>query len=266
MTTEGFGTCLKYCTFVFNLIFFLAGGALVGVGIWMAVDRNFLTSIIGTALYTVVCVVIIACGAISLFIAFFGCCGAINENRCMLMTYFVFLLVILILLLVGGILAVVFRTTLTNSMQSAMDDSLKNRYGYNLNEELNQAITQGWDMAQDRLQCCAIANKGWKIYRQTNWYKYWPDQNNKPWVPESCCTKDAQFRYLNTKICQFGTGMPPATETGAKNDYLHYTGCYEAGINFLYQHAYIMIGLGFGVIFLLIVGMIFSMCLYRNLD
>lgn len=65
----------------------IAGGALLGVGILYkvgydeitdAIPNNFNLEFAPTATIVV--------GAIVFVIAFFGCCGAIRENRCMLIT------------------------------------------------------------------------------------------------------------------------------------------------------------------------------------
>ena len=50
----------------------------------MAVDRNFITYMVGTDLYAVAIFMILAGGGIIFAISFLGCCGSITENRCML--------------------------------------------------------------------------------------------------------------------------------------------------------------------------------------
>ena len=60
---------------------------MLGVGIWVEVagssvrDVMYINPMIFDAVY-----IIIAVGAILIVIAFLGCCGAVNENRCMLGT------------------------------------------------------------------------------------------------------------------------------------------------------------------------------------
>uniref|UniRef100_A0A8C2XQP7 Tetraspanin n=1 Tax=Cyclopterus lumpus TaxID=8103 RepID=A0A8C2XQP7_CYCLU len=49
----------------------------------------------------------IAIGVIIMLLGFLGCCGAIRENRCLLLIFFVSLLVIFVLLLALGILGAV---------------------------------------------------------------------------------------------------------------------------------------------------------------
>lgn len=59
----------------------LAGAALLGVGIWAAVSANAFKDLISSEglIYAVIVV-----GAVIFLIGFLGCCGAVNENKCLL--------------------------------------------------------------------------------------------------------------------------------------------------------------------------------------
>jgi hypothetical protein len=57
---------------------------LLGVAIWMGVDRNFMTFIIGNNLYAAAVFIVLACGAIIFFISFLGCCGVVLDKSRML--------------------------------------------------------------------------------------------------------------------------------------------------------------------------------------
>ncbi|TKS90450.1 Tetraspanin-8 [Collichthys lucidus] len=96
--------CIKYLLFFFNLLFWISGCIILGVSIYLKVskDGNQITneSLPGIDL-------MIAIGVIIMVLGFLGCCGAIKENRCMLLMFFVSLLVIFILLLAAGILGAV---------------------------------------------------------------------------------------------------------------------------------------------------------------
>ena len=64
----------------------LFGGTVLGIGIWMAVDRAFLTFIIGTDLYAVAIYMVLIGGGLVFLFTILGCFGAVTENRCMLWT------------------------------------------------------------------------------------------------------------------------------------------------------------------------------------
>ena len=52
----------------------------------MAVDRAFLTFIIGTDLYAVAIYMVLIGGGLVFLFTILGCFGAVTENRCMLWT------------------------------------------------------------------------------------------------------------------------------------------------------------------------------------
>jgi len=75
------------------LPFQLAGVAILGVGIWVKVDSGSILNFLGkiedapAELSQVLNVgyLLIAVGALLVVIGFLGCCGAVKENKCMLL-------------------------------------------------------------------------------------------------------------------------------------------------------------------------------------
>jgi hypothetical protein len=61
----------------------MCGLTLLGVGIWISVDRNFLSSLLRAELYASAAYLCIGSGIVIIVIAFFGCCGARTENKCL---------------------------------------------------------------------------------------------------------------------------------------------------------------------------------------
>ncbi|KAJ8411246.1 hypothetical protein AAFF_G00172520 [Aldrovandia affinis] len=96
--------CIKYCLFFFNLLFWISGCIILGVSIYLKVskDGNKITNVAVPGID-----LLIAIGVIIMVLGFLGCCGAIKENKCMLLLFFIGLLVIFILLLAAGILGAV---------------------------------------------------------------------------------------------------------------------------------------------------------------
>lgn len=72
----------------------LAGAAILGVGVWVEVDSSsllgFLDGVEGApeelSHLAHVGYLLIGVGAVLLVIGFLGCCGAIRESKCMLLT------------------------------------------------------------------------------------------------------------------------------------------------------------------------------------
>lgn len=72
----------------------LAGVVILGVGVWVKVDSGSLLGLVedmdgapsGLSQLANVAYLLIAVGAVLLLIGFLGCCGAVKESRCMLLT------------------------------------------------------------------------------------------------------------------------------------------------------------------------------------
>ncbi|KAF3846800.1 hypothetical protein F7725_003878, partial [Dissostichus mawsoni] len=111
---------LKAMMVVFNGIIFLAGAAILGVGIWVKVDSGSILSFLGKienapaelSQLLNVGYLLIAIGALLLVIGFLGCCGAVKESKCMLLLFFVIVLVVFIAEVAGAVVILVFRPLL----------------------------------------------------------------------------------------------------------------------------------------------------------
>ncbi|XP_025784024.1 CD82 antigen [Puma concolor] len=96
----------KYFLFLFNLLFFILGAVILGFGVWILADRSSFISVLQTSSSSlkVGASVFIGVGAVTMFMGFLGCIGAIKEVRCLLGLYFAFLLLILIAQVTAGAL------------------------------------------------------------------------------------------------------------------------------------------------------------------
>ncbi|KAM3832543.1 CD9 antigen [Vipera latastei] len=97
MPVKGGTKCIKYLLFGFNFVFWLAGTAVLGIGLWLRFDSQtkdiFQSEENNTSFYTGI-YILIGAGALIMLVGFLGCCGAIQESQCMLGLFFTFLLVI----------------------------------------------------------------------------------------------------------------------------------------------------------------------------
>ncbi|XP_076026100.1 CD81 protein-like [Genypterus blacodes] len=101
MAVAGCTKCIKYMLFFFNFIFWLAGGVILGVALWLRHDSQTSNLLIlqfegnqapGTFYISVY--ILIAVGAVMMLVGFLGCYGAIQESQCLLGTFFFFLVVL----------------------------------------------------------------------------------------------------------------------------------------------------------------------------
>ncbi|XP_043943111.1 CD9 antigen [Protopterus annectens] len=104
MPVKGGVKCIKYLLFGFNFIFWLAGTAVLGIGLWLRFDSQTksLFSNGDSSFYTGV-YILIGAGALMMLVGFLGCCGAIQESTCMLGLFFMFLLIIFGVEIAAGI-------------------------------------------------------------------------------------------------------------------------------------------------------------------
>nr|KAF6371003.1 tetraspanin 9 [Myotis myotis] len=100
--------CLKYMMFLFNLIFWLCGCGLLGVGIWLSVSQGNFATFSPSFPSLSAANLVIAIGTIVMVTGFLGCLGAIKENKCLLLSFFIVLLVILLAELILLILFFVY--------------------------------------------------------------------------------------------------------------------------------------------------------------
>ncbi|NXF96663.1 CD9 protein, partial [Eubucco bourcierii] len=106
MPVKGGTKCIKYLLFGFNFIFWLAGTAVLAIGLWLRFDSQtksiFELESNNTTFYTGV-YILIGAGALMMLVGFLGCCGALQESQCMLGLFFLFLFVIFALEIAAAI-------------------------------------------------------------------------------------------------------------------------------------------------------------------
>ncbi|XP_060936944.1 tetraspanin-9 [Limanda limanda] len=152
--------CLKYLLFFFNLLFWLSGCIILGVSIYLKVSKDA-NKITNTAMPGID--LMIAIGVIIMLLGFLGCCGAIKENRCMLLLFFISLLLIFILLVAAGILGAVGESKVKDLVMVELEKLTP------LSKQ-PQNVRDDVETLQRELKCCGIL-KG-----AADWTK----------VPDSC--------------------------------------------------------------------------------
>ena len=73
--------------FSFNLIFFIGGCGILGLGIWLKVEKEDYMELTSFNFVSTANIAI-AVGVIIVLVAFLGCCGAINEVAPMLLAFY----------------------------------------------------------------------------------------------------------------------------------------------------------------------------------
>ncbi|XP_051570204.1 tetraspanin-1-like [Myxocyprinus asiaticus] len=230
---------LKATMFLFNGIIFLAGSAILGVGIWVKVDSGSVLSALqkvqgapgelGQLLN--VGYLLIAVGAVLLILGFLGCCGAVRESRCMLLLFFIIILIVFIAEVAGVIVILVFKPLAESLIQRVGDEAVKN---IRKNFGKNKDITGLWNTTMATLKCCGFFNytdfTGSPFVNETGTY------------PSQCCSRSS---------CNATTAMNSTV-----------SGCFGTLKKLIDDNAVIIIAVALGIAALELAAMIVSMTLY----
>lgn len=162
----GFCSCtVKFLMVVFNAICSLAGIAILVVGVVMKTRSHSFRHLMPEQVAST-SIALIILGVIIFMIPFFGCCGAVREDTCMVKTYGIALLVILICEIAVGITAFVYRTQVGNTVQKEASIYFRNYTANNATVDRIQIDWKccGFDGPTDYntslpLSCCPKPNK-----------------------------------------------------------------------------------------------------------
>lgn len=226
----GCGTSfVKYVLFFFNLVVALLGLAVIGVGVafllnWAPIKQELQTHL------TVAPWVFIVIGAIMFVIAFFGCCGAIRESHCMVVTYAIFLLVIIIMQVILAVLLFTYGDSIKDGLKKGIDGLWNKR-------QHDPATNEVFNSIQAQLKCCG--NDGAYNYGSAT-------------LDKSCC--DMESFAGQTLGCTIANAN---------------TGCRERIADLYEKWNKPIAGIAIGIACIEVVGALFSLCLansIRNMD
>ncbi|NWV03876.1 TSN8 protein, partial [Ptilonorhynchus violaceus] len=200
----------------------VCGCIILGVSIWIRVSKDAqqvnACSHTSTILFAGVDM-LIAVGSIIMILGFLGCCGAVKESRCMLLLFFIGLLLILILQVTGGILGAVYRSQIEASLNVTLMGSVN----------ALQSSTEDSKVFQDKFQkfekknkCCGLLNG----------YQDWGNNFKNPSLKVCQCELEEQSSDLCTKV---------------QSRYIYKTPCGEVIIKYFKDHLLIIMGIAFGL-------------------
>jgi len=217
-------TFTKYVVFFFNFLFAIIGIGMVVTG--FGVHTKFVSyhDFIDYDL-TPYPILLIIVGFAVFLIAFFGCCGAIKENTCMLFLYSIILLMIVLFQI--GIVAAAFskKAELEQLVDKRLMDTLKK-------SKETRPFFESWDLLQNELHCCGV-------YSKNDWTGVF--ESNR--MPGACCHK-----AIDDKTCSIQD--------------VTYPGCKTAFIDYLNSNMYTVAIFAIVVASVQVLAIIFSCCLY----
>lgn len=143
--------CVKYALFVFCLVAWILG---LTAFIWGIVART--TGSFGPLDQHLPAVnsganLLITVGFFIMLVATLGCCGAIRESQCMLMSFFFSIFMCFTLLMAAGLWAVAWQPRLSVHLFSSLEKLV---YNYKLNEEPDDIKLL--EFIQTKFACCGV--------------------------------------------------------------------------------------------------------------
>lgn len=223
-------TTIKYLLFMFNFLFFISGIAVLTIGsIVKAKEPDY--AYIGKDVFGV-SILLIVVGLLVAAIAFLGCCGAVRESRCMLYSFAGLLCLIFVMEFAGGIAAFVYKDALTAEAEKSLNSSI-----YEYTNSTGDVVKKQWDEMQSQLKCCGTFN-----------YTDWKNVLKNDSVPISCCLKE------EAKCGDGKVSMVNATG-------IYTTGCVDQIVDYVKSQAMLIGGIGIGIAFIQILGIVFACCL-----
>lgn len=165
---QGGMSCIKYILGVFNLAFFLSSIGMIALCSQAIGMPSSLEKILDLNTVYLICIIVAA--VMLLILSFLGCCGALRENHCMLISYGTLLLLIMVIEIALGVMVILYRYKVENYATEGMNKFLdKYQFGGNNTETLII------DDLQLNIKCCGAINA-------SDWMK---KAEHK--IPESCC-------------------------------------------------------------------------------
>ncbi|MCJ8738561.1 hypothetical protein PDJAM_G00037120 [Pangasius djambal] len=239
MASECCLSVTKYFLFLFNLICFLLGLSLLGMGLWIIFsESSFLIPdppYLSKSLFTVL---LFISGSVTMLLGFFGSLGALKEIRCMLAVYFILLTVLLAAQIIGTVLFFTQRSAFENSLEGHVIDIIKS---FGKNDSSLQYFQTSLEFVQREAQCCG-----------------WNGKNDWDNPPCSCLyintTVNALFQSSNICPCPLPSNY--TCEVYEQN-------CSKIIKDWLDGHLMIIFGVVLALALVEICGTILSMCLYN---
>ncbi|EHH22965.1 hypothetical protein EGK_06328 [Macaca mulatta] len=224
-------SCMKYLMFVFNFFIFLGGACLLAIGIWVMVDpTGFREIVAANPLLLTGAYILLAMGGLLFLLGFLGCCGAVRENKCLLLFFFLFILIIFLAELSAAILAFIFRENLTREF---FTKELTKHYQGNNDTDVFSAT---WNSVMITFGCCGV--NGPEDFKFASVFRLLTLDSEE--VPEACCRREPQSRdgvLLSREECLLGRSL-----------FLNKQGCYTVILNTFETYVYLAGALAIGVL------------------
>ncbi|XP_042718109.1 CD151 antigen isoform X2 [Chrysemys picta bellii] len=146
--------CLKYLLFIFNFFFWLAGGAVMAVGIWTLAEKSDYISLLSSNTYMATAYILVVAGIVVMITGILGCCATFKERRNLL-------------------------RVLSMELKQNLKDTMTQKY----RKDGEEGVTSAVDKLQQEFKCCGSNNA--TDWSESIWIKSAEAGGRK--FPDSCC-------------------------------------------------------------------------------
>ncbi|XP_063704072.1 CD9 antigen [Culicoides brevitarsis] len=248
---------IKVLIVLLNTLFLLTGLLIaVGTAILFA-DPTYAVSVVqDTNNYYIGLSILLVIGLILVIVAFLGCCGAFKESQCLLVTFFIFLLVVVVSEIAAGAWAFHNKDKLSDVIRSTVKHTVQEEYS------VYSTRTVAFDGVQKMLKCCgAEGPNDWAASRfnnveRSNALDLTISRLNPVYkVPKSCCSTDDE------NVCNNVRSLGIATSISSIPTGIYSKGCLEKLIDTISEYSIYFMAVGGSIIVLELFGLIFSLVL-----
>ncbi|XP_044276268.1 tetraspanin-14 [Varanus komodoensis] len=247
----------KYLLFSYNIIFWLAGVAFLGAGLWAWSEKGVLgdlSKITRLPGFDPV-VLILFVGGIMFILGFAGCIGALRENICLLKFFCGTIGLIFLMELTVAVLAFLFQDWVRARVETFFKNNIKS---YRDDIDLQNLI----DSLQKLNQCCGAENPNdWNLNIYFNCSST-SKSRERCGVPFSCCVPDPAQNVVNT---QCGYDVRNMSQS-LLHERIFTKGCIPALEAWLPRNIYIVAGVFVAISLLQIAGIYLARALISDIE
>ncbi|XP_063291199.1 tetraspanin-14 [Pelobates fuscus] len=255
-STAEVSCCYKYLLFSYNIIFWLSGMVLLGIGLWAWSEKGTLSDITKvTRLHGFDPVwLVLVVGVVMFTLGFAGCVGALRENICLLKFFCGAIVMIFFMELAVAVLAFLFQDWVRDKAKEFFENNIKS---YRDDIDLQNLV----DSLQKANHCCgAQGPNDWDLNQYFNCTADNPSRE-RCGVPFSCCIADPAQTVVNTQ-CGYDARKKPTADK-----VVTYTkGCISALEAWLPRNIYIVAGVFLVISILQIFGIYLARTLMSDID
>lgn len=263
---------VKYLLCLTNFVFFVVGGLVLSIGIWVAADKasfiqmtqldTFLSSELGEQAQHVLAefsepgvleqaaYLLIAVGSLVFIISFLGYCGALQENRVLLTAYGLFITLVFGLQITGIVMIVIYKGQADDQTRGFLQTSLAS---YSTDSP-RDALSVSWDLVMSSQRCCGV-NNSTDFSHAARFQDAVLREARGRKVPEACCILEGARSLL----------QPAATDCITHpthvNSYYN-KGCYNKFVTCVLDNLNLVFGtiIGLGAFQFLAIAFSFCLC------